>query len=174
MKNYYKKGVEAMAIKEFEFMHGGVITRLLRKDIPLQMTLVETSSNDSKAVYKILSQNNRELTLYIKYRSRPEPRKKEGNTWFFNFTQKNLNELSLYKDGNFMIALVCGNDDKLNDSEVCLLDKQQVISCINIESESNQTITVKLMGNKSFRAYGTMTTGDPLIIPRNRINTISI
>ena len=31
-----------------------------------------------------------------------------------------------------MIALVCGNDDKLNDSEVCLLDKQQVISCINI------------------------------------------
>ena len=35
-----------MAIKEFEFMHGGVITRLLRKDIPLQLTLVETSSND--------------------------------------------------------------------------------------------------------------------------------
>jgi hypothetical protein len=33
-----------MAIKEFEFMHGGVITRLLRKDIPLQLTLVETSS----------------------------------------------------------------------------------------------------------------------------------
>jgi activator of HSP90 ATPase len=70
-----------MAIKEFEFMHGGVITRLLRKDIPLQLTLVETSSNDSKAVYKILSQNNNELTLYIKYRSRPEPRKKEG--WGF-------------------------------------------------------------------------------------------
>jgi hypothetical protein len=45
-----------MAIKEFEFMLGGVITRILRKDIPLQLTLVETSSNDSKAVYKILSQ----------------------------------------------------------------------------------------------------------------------
>jgi hypothetical protein len=163
-----------MAIKEFELMHGGVITRLLRKDIPLQITLVEKSSNDSKAVYKILSQNNNELTLYIKYRSRPEPRKKEGNTWIFNFTQKNLNELNSYKDGNFMIALVCGNDDKLNDSEVCLLDKQQVVSCINTDSNSNQTITVKLTGSKSFRAYGTMTTGDPLIIPRNRINTISI
>ena len=88
--------------------------------------------------------------------------------------EKNLNELNSYKDGNFMIALVCGNDDKLNDSEVCLLDKQQVVSCINTDSNSNQTITVKLTGSKSFRAYGTMTTGDPLIIPRNRINTISI
>jgi hypothetical protein len=41
-----------MAIKEFEFMHGGVITRLLRKDIPLQLTLVETSSNDTKPFIK--------------------------------------------------------------------------------------------------------------------------
>lgn len=163
-----------MAIKEFEFMHGGVITRLLRKDIPLQLTLVETSSKDSKAVYKILSKNNNELTLYIKYRSRPEPRKKEVKTWIFNFTPKNLNELRSYKDGNFMIALVCGNDDKLSNSEVCLLDKEQVIYCIDIDSKSNQTITVKLEENKSFRAYGTMTTGNPLVIQRNRINTISI
>jgi len=67
-----------MAIKEFEFMHGEVITRLLRKDVPMQLTLVETNSSDSKAVYRILTQKNNELILYIKYRSKPEPRKKKG------------------------------------------------------------------------------------------------
>ena len=52
MKNYYKKGVEAMAIKVLKGMHGGVITRLLRKDIPLQMTLVETSRTTAKPFIK--------------------------------------------------------------------------------------------------------------------------
>jgi len=163
-----------MAIKEFEFMHGGVITRLLRKDVPMQLTLVETNSSDSKAVYRILTQKNNELILYIKYRSKPEPRKKEGFTWIFNFTQNNLKELCSYIDGNFMIALVCGKEEQLNNSEVCLLDKQQVTSSIDINSKYSQTITVKLSDRKGFRVYGTMTIGEPIIIPRNKINTIAI
>ncbi|TCS82516.1 hypothetical protein [Tepidibacillus fermentans] len=163
-----------MAIKEFEFMHGGVITRLLRKDVPMQLTLVETNSNDSKAVYKLLTQKNNELILYIKYRSKPEQRKKEGYTWIFNFTQNNLKELCSYKDGNFMVALVCGKEEQLNNSEVCLLDKQQVTSSIDIHSKSSQTITVKLQARKGFRVYGTMTVGESIIVPRNKINTIEV
>ncbi|PKM79445.1 MAG: hypothetical protein CVU88_05790 [Firmicutes bacterium HGW-Firmicutes-13] len=163
-----------MAVKEFEFMHGGVITKMLRKDEPMQLTLIGTNSTDSKAVYRLLTEKNNELILYIKYRSKPEPRKKEGDTWIFNFTPKNLKELHSYKDGNFMVALVCGKEEQLNNSEVCLLDKQQVLSSIDIHSKSSQTITVKLANRRSFRVYGAMTVGGSIIISRKRIETIAV
>lgn len=163
-----------MAVKEFEFMHGGVITRLLRKDIPMQLTLIGTNTKDSKAVYNLLTEKNNDVTLYIKYRSNSEERKRKGDTWIFTFTSNNLKELQSYQDSDFLVALICGKEGQLNTSEVCLLEKEQVLSNININSKYSQSITVKLPPGKGFRVHGTMTKGVPTIISKNKIDTIAI
>ncbi|EPS49557.1 hypothetical protein CFSAN002368_17135 [Clostridium botulinum A1 str. CFSAN002368] len=71
-----------MAIKEFEFYHGAVLTRILRKDIPLTLTLIETNTLESWSAYKI-SDNAKDAILYIKYCSAPNVTKNtlDGNTY---------------------------------------------------------------------------------------------
>ena len=163
-----------MAIKEFEFMHGGVITRLLRKDVPMQLTLIGTDIKDSKAVYKILTDRNSRIILYIKYRSKPEVRKNEDDTWIFNFTLNNLKEIESYKDKEFMAALVCGKDGRLGSSEVCLLDSEYLFSNVDVFASTTQSLTIKLSAGKSFRVYSRVCAQKPMIISKNRIDKIEI
>lgn len=60
-----------MPIREFEYMHGAVLAKILRKNEPLQLTLIETSSEEPNALYKIVSKKLNESILYIKHSKTP-------------------------------------------------------------------------------------------------------
>ncbi len=49
-----------MPIREFEMMHGTVLTKLCRNDQPIALSLIETR-NEQRAVYWV----NDEIILYI-------------------------------------------------------------------------------------------------------------
>lgn len=59
-----------MALREFEFYHGAVITKILRKDMPVTLTLIETDTDKSWSAYKI-ADNAVDKVIYMKYCASP-------------------------------------------------------------------------------------------------------
>lgn len=160
-----------MAIKEFEYYHGAVLTKILRKDIPTSLKLVETNK-DSWCTYII----NDAVALYLRYRS---PRKTNNHLcWSFSFDQKQLKEIRKYLGKNFDLkfSLICtkGVYEEYN-SEICLIDREQFLSIADINSITDQRINVYLKNGESFRVDGTKSRkSKELIISRSEIDKIEI
>lgn len=160
-----------MSIKEFEYYHGAVLTKILRKDIPTSLKLVETNK-DSWCIYII----NDAVALYMRYRS---PRKTNNHLcWSFSFDQNQLAEISNYLDKNLDLkfTLICINGDyEEYKPEICLIYKEQFLSLVDINSITDQRINVYLENGKSFRVDGTKSQkSKELIISRSEIDKIEI
>ncbi|WP_172607475.1 hypothetical protein [Clostridium fallax] len=143
----------------------------MRKDIPTSLKLVETNK-DSWCVYII----NDDVALYIRYRS---PRKANNHlSWNFSFDKKQLTEIREYLDKSLdlKITLICINGEyKEYKSEICLLNKEQFLSIIDIHSITNQRINVYLENRKSFRVCGTKSkNSEKIIVNRCEIDKIKI
>lgn len=160
-----------MAIKDFEYYHGAVLTKILRKDVPTSIKLVETNK-DSWCIYTI----NDAVALYLRYRS---PRKTNNHLcWSFSFDQKQLKEIRDYlkKNLDLKFALICINGDyKEYKPEICLIYKEQFLLIVDVNSITNQRINVYLENGKSFRVDGTKSKKQKeVIISRSEIDKIEI
>ncbi|NLL97010.1 MAG: hypothetical protein GX227_07845, partial [Clostridiaceae bacterium] len=94
--------------------------------------------------------NNNECRLFIKYRSaRIETKTEDYNSWLFNLTERDKNEIQdLIDEGhNLVLALVCGVTG-LSESELALLDKEQIKRLIDLEKDS-----ITISRKKHERAY---------------------
>ena len=80
-----------MSIKTFELFHGGVLTKILRADRPVRLTMIETHPGENWETYKV-DFDKANARLLIKYSKKP---KKTGNdeTWPFTFSPKQMEEL---------------------------------------------------------------------------------
>lgn len=100
--------------------------------------------------YIILLLIIRNLSCF-KYRSdKQNTKKNEYSSWLFKLTGDNIKELCQYlKEGcNLIIALVCGVKS-LKESQIALLDKDQIQEIINLNKTS---ITISRKNReKSFR-----------------------
>lgn len=160
-----------MSIKNFQFYHGAVLTKILRLDVPTSLKLVETSET-SWCTYTI----NDSIALYMMYRNGVKTQKHIRYT--FNFDKKHMMEIKEYIENgkSIKLALICINEklDKMN-SEICMIDQEQLESLINIDSITNQSINVYLENGKSFRVDGTKTKSKrEFTISRNAIDNIEI
>lgn len=163
-----------MAIKDFEFLHGAVLTRLLRKDEPLTLTLIETNKSEAWSAYKFLSNKNEDGILYIKGSKSPRKTKKHF-AWTFTFNMENLKQLRDYTENNLYVSLVCThNEFSREKAEICFLDYQEVNSLIDTCSTSQQSISVYVEDDKSLRVSGSKTARKKQVISRNRIDTITM
>ncbi|WP_252246920.1 hypothetical protein [Clostridium sp. ZBS4] len=160
-----------MSIKDFHFYHGAVLTKILRLDIPTSLKLVETSEI-SWCTYTI----NDSVALYMKHSKGRETKK--HIRYVFNFDKKHLKEIKDYIDNGISIklALICiNNESKEANSEICLIDQEQLDLLIDLDSITSQTINVYLQKGKSFRVDGTRTKSTKEItVSRNAIDNIEI
>jgi len=103
-------------LREFEFYHGVVLSRLVHSNIPVQIHPFSTESNASYIL-------NESIGLYIKHST------KRMTPWRFSFQKKHQNEIQEMEkrlDDVFLI-LVCGDDGivTLSYNELKkILDKQ--------------------------------------------------
>lgn len=112
--------VVLMAIKEFEYCHGAILTKFLKKDIPMTLTLIETDKNQSWSAYKT-SNNKNHYIFYIKCCLHPQVTKKHVR-WIFRFTNEHLNELKKFLSNNLWMGLVCAQKYcKAKPMKLCLL-----------------------------------------------------
>lgn len=86
-------------IREFEFYHGVVLSRLVHGKVPVQIHTYPTESNASYVL-------NNSVGLYIKHST------KRMTPWRFSFQQKHQNEIQEMKDkfDEVFLVLVCGDD----------------------------------------------------------------
>lgn len=161
-----------MAIKDFEYMHGAVLTRILRMEEPLTLTLVENNKNEAWAAYRFLSSANNGGILYIKCSKTPRKTDKHY-AWSFVFNRENLSELHRLKQEKLYLAFVCAhNAFSEKPSEICLLYPDDISKIIDTDSTIQQSVSVFIEDGKSMRVSGSNTNREKKIIERNRIDNI--
>lgn len=159
-----------MAVKEFEFFHGAVLAKILRKDIPTSLKLVETSRDSSTYVI------NDDIALYMTYRSAHQSSNETSYSWYFDFNQSKCKEIKKFMEYNIYFALICHNVKyEPHFTEICLINKEDLIRLIDLDAIKTQRISVYLESGKSFRAHGTMSKKSrELIVNKNSIDNLEI
>jgi len=161
-----------MATRDFEYMHGAVLTKILRMDEPLTLTLIETNKSEAWSAYRFLTVANIEGIIYIKCSKTPRKTDKHY-AWTFTFNKEKLDELHKMRQEKLYIALVCAhNTFSEKPSEICLLYSDEILKIIDIDSEIQQSISVYIEDGKSMRVSGSNTNREKKIIERNRIGNI--
>ncbi len=152
-----------MSIRQFELFHGAVLTKLVRRDKPVTLRLIETNMDDSWSAYKI-----NDVDVFFKHSSSPnEPPEMDGRRWVFTFAQNQLDQIH----GNTPhLALVCGSRDIESNMEICFIENSDVSELL---SNNAQAITVRLEPGHSFRVSSSAVI-ESIIIARNAIDTYEV
>lgn len=123
-------------IKVADFYYGAALSVLFNNsNSKISAALIE--SDDNRQLYSLIT-NKSECRLFIKYRSAKIDTKTEGYySWLFSLTKRDKIEIqNLIDEGhNLVLALVCGISG-LSDSELALIDKEQVKELIGMGKDS--------------------------------------
>lgn len=165
-----------MVIKDFEMLHGAVLTRLVRSDTPITLRMIETNTQEAWSAYTL----NDEVILYIKYSTKNRSSKKDEDVvliWPFSFSVPHLEQLQgLGKRKNVHIALVCGQrsiDDP--NMYICLIHPHEIEQCIDIHAAQQQNIKVKYEPRKQLRVWGSKNNIDTaILVASNRLEKWSV
>lgn len=133
-------------LKVADFYYGAVLSVLFNNNI--KPALIECDLD--RQVYDFTT-NTGEFRLFIKYRAKRQNTKKDDyKSWLFVLTENDRNEiLGFINSGyNLIVTLVCGEED-LNDSEIAILDKDEIRTIINELDKESITISRR----KNERAY---------------------
>ncbi len=148
-----------MALKGFEFYHGAVITKILRKDISVTLTPIETDTDKLWSAYKI-ADGLSDRVIYMKHCASLKEKEvyKKHTVWIFSFTPEHLKELSRYKNTDLYLASICVDKNLQFESvEPYLLNKEEILETIDIGSNTSQTISVFCELRKILRVRGSST-----------------
>jgi len=119
-----------------DFYYGAALSALFN-DSTKKISAALIESDDNRQLYHLTTDSN-ECRLFIKYRSaRIETKTEDYNSWLFNLTERDKNEInSIINEGyNLVLALVCGVAG-LSESELALLDKEQIKKIIDFGKDS--------------------------------------
>lgn len=148
-----------MPIREFELFHGAVLTKLVRAERPLTLTMTETRPGDAWSSYRI----NDAVSLLLKHSlaSKVLHRGEGGRTWQFVFSRNQVVQLST--EGAWA-ALICGSNAVSNaETEVCLLSPEQIRELIDVNATGTQSVSVKYIKGKMLRVSSGSAAGDVLV-----------
>lgn len=124
-------------IREFEFYHGVVLSRLVHGNVPVQIYPFPTTSNASYVL-------NGAVGLYIKHSA------KRLTPWRFSFQQEHQNEIQKMKDKfeDVFLALVCGDDG------VVILSYQELKKILDEQHEETEWISVSRRTREKYTVSG--------------------
>jgi len=156
--------------KVADFYYGAALSMLFNNSTrKISIALIE--SDENRQLYYLMTDNN-ECRLFIKYRStRIETKKENYNSWLFTMTERDKNEIQTIIDEghNLVLALVCGVSG-LSDSELALLDRDQVKKLIDLGKDS-----ITISRKKHERAYRISIGGgreNAMLVEANRLDEL--
>lgn len=153
-----------MTIATFEYMHGAVLTKLLRNDRPITLRLIETNPEECWSLYRL----NLDVNLVIKYATSHRETSK-GRIWTFTVSGKQRDYLTSTEQ--VWMALVCCGA-ALNDrqSAVCLLAPEE--ANLLLATPGTPNASVRMAPGKRLRV--TINGYVELVVPRSRLETWEI
>lgn len=136
-------------IKVADFYYGAALSVLFNNsNSKISAALIE--SDENRQLYNLMTDNT-ECRLFIKYCSNRNNRITENyNSWSFGMTPRDKSEIkNLIGEGhNLVLALVCGVEG-FSDSELALVDSEQVKELIDLDRDS---ITIsRIKGEHAYR-----------------------
>ncbi len=135
-------------IKVADFYYGAALSVLFNNSNS-KITAALIESDDNRQLYGLMTDKN-ECQLFIKYRSaKIDTKTKDYYSWLFSLTERDKSEIQalIDKGYNLVLVLVCGVAG-LSDSELALIDKEQVKELISMGKDS-----ITISRKKHERAY---------------------
>lgn len=152
-----------MSIKQFEIFHGIALTKVLRSDKPVSVSLIETKPTEDWQVYGII-----DVDLFVKHRtkSNSQVRKKGRQSWQFIFSPSEISRIN--KEGKpVYVALICGQQNIQDDMEICFLKPEQVRDVFPSDCNKPFSFTVRSEPGNSLWIF--VHRAVRLKVPRNAI-----
>jgi hypothetical protein len=140
----FLEGGLVMSIKAFELFHGVVLTKLIRNDNPISLSLFGRQEGEPWAVYRV----NEAVYFFVKssMKARELLRPKGGVSWQFIFNNDQLRQIRELKIKlPVCVVLVGGMKDisHCKNMQVCFLEPADVDELLELENDINQSLTVK-------------------------------
>jgi hypothetical protein len=134
-----------MFIKQFEVFHGMALTKLIRSEKPVSVSLIETRpTSEDWRIYGIC-----DADLFVKHRasSTSLSRGKGGHSWQFIFSSTEI--ARIHKEGNpVFVALICGQSNIKNEMEICFLEPDQIEQIFPLDDRAFSFTVRSKPGNK--------------------------
>ncbi len=142
-------------IRKADFYYGSLLSVFINNG--MAPAIVEPGEN--RRIYSVTTDEG-EYEIYTKYASMPGKRKnKHTKIWTFSFSTEEMERIKQYRDNGkkYAFAFVCGQHNKMQDSEIAILTLEQAQDCLDIDFQrENHRITVKaIKGRRGLGVYGT-------------------
>lgn len=113
-------------IQQYEFLHGCVLTALMRSDRPSTVRLVETDATAAWSMYKV-----NDAFIHIKPSTKPRVNQDNSKVWSFTFSK---NELEHIRANQSNVVLVCAYTDIKTDQNMwrILIDYEQLKTLVDM------------------------------------------
>jgi len=156
-----------MTISEFEFFHGLVLAKLIRRPDVSNLMLIEYNKQES-SIYRVKD----DAAVFVTYsKARRSLKKDDSCSWTFNLSPEQRRQIREQPNRHSVyIALVCGSPKfKYNEYSICVLTFDQWAEVLGADlAEGN--ITVRLPASSGFRIFKDRL--ECFIVPRNSLETI--
>jgi len=158
-------------IRKADFFYGCMLSVLVNNG--LSPAIIE--AGDTRSIYTITTDNNN-YEIFAKYASASSKRS-NSRTWQFCFSKEEAEIIRNYQDNGkkFCFALICGEQDRLQDSEIALVFLEEIKKCLDVDNvRENYRVAVKLQKNRrGLKLYGTGLSEDAAIrLERDRISKL--
>jgi hypothetical protein len=155
-----------MKLATFEYYHGVVLTKLLRKDSQVTLTLVESRPTESWATYVI----NDDIALTIVHSANPREvsQQPKGTSWTFRI-QSPGDAQTQYR--RFLALVGVQKDVGSANAIICVLDPAQ-ISQLGLADKAG-TITVRKPAKKG-QLIVFKDKRQTMLVPQNAIETLAL
>ncbi|WP_026801329.1 hypothetical protein [Pontibacillus halophilus] len=142
-------------IRKADFYYGSLLSVFINNG--MAPAIVEPGEN--RRIYSVTTDNG-EYEIYTKYVSSPGSRKNNHTkTWTFSFSTEEMERIKQYQDNGkkYTFAFVCGQHNKMQDSEIAILTLEQAKDCLDIgfQRESHRITVKAVKGKNGLRVYGT-------------------
>ena len=153
-----------MSLKEFELFHGVVLTKLIRRDKPVTLCLIETNTLEFWSIYTV-----NDVIFFLKHSTNPRELQNGGRSWSFQFTENQLKQIK----EKTCIVLVCGSKDtKDKDMEICFIKDEEVKTLLSNEAKS---LTVRIQPGQKIRVSSSAVDKDKkVLVSRNALEKYEI
>jgi hypothetical protein len=156
-----------MLINEFEFFHGLVLAKLIRRPDVSNLKLIEFNKQES-SIYRV----NDDAAVFVTHsKARRTLKTDESCSWTFSLSPEQRRQIREQPNRDSVyIALVCGSPKfKSSEQSICVLNSDQWTKVLGADlAEGN--ITVRLPAGSGFRIFKDRF--ECFKVPRNSLETI--
>lgn len=132
-------------VTQSDFFYGAVLSVLFNN----KMCPVLVEGGDDRRIYDVIT-NKDSYTLFMKYRSRPATLNDDYQSWQFAFSDSDIREIGA-RLGPILRVVLIGGMEKVNASEIVVLDEKDIWACLFDLGKTSLTIGRK-KHEKYFRA----------------------